>query len=406
MLQRNMANKIIHHCLCYTIIAFALTGADYCSNDNYSTLEDIAKRSPTYSQDAVALCDRYLTPGWYSAKFHEIPTTAPRLSACGTTYPYWMNDIAPANIGVPKSVQMCQVGFSSNCVRSHYIRMVNCGSFFVYELSPLDICNSAYCFEQSDSCVADVPQNIEVRYHSVSWTTIEQTQPIRQTVHDPDVNLECHFDRLSDLSLYYDVTWYVDNTEVLTNQTVSSNSSDIPLLSGTQMLAREKKANSMIHCVVGAKLRAEDSTCNVSSSPLFFAGIKVLTSTLHIPRGRDGEVEFQFTIPFISKHYIREQFEGQTALYINTAVHGESRDCDDPNKNLCDVTVSAYGRNESHKYDTNAWKVKHKFKVYNRDNGDFTLIDKHLTLRLQTGTTSDGGSKIFENLTLSDVQVF
>ena len=75
----------------YTVLDTALTAADYCSNGNYSTLGDIAKRSPTYFQDAVALCDRYLPRGWYRAKFHEIPTTAPELSACGTTYPYWMN---------------------------------------------------------------------------------------------------------------------------------------------------------------------------------------------------------------------------------------------------------------------------------------------------------------------------
>lgn len=57
----------------------------------------------------------------------------------------------------------------------------------------------------------------------------------------------CQFDRLPDQSLYYDVTWYVDDTEVLTNQTVSSNSSDLALLTGSQMLAKGKKANSMVN---------------------------------------------------------------------------------------------------------------------------------------------------------------
>lgn len=131
-----------------------------------------------------------------------------------------------------------------------------------------------------------------------------------------------------------------------------------------------------------------------------------MTSTLHIPRGGHGEVELQFTIPFISTHNILGHIEFQSPLHINTAVHGESSDCGDPNKNFCDITVYAYKRNESHIYDTDAWKAKHKFKVYNRDNGDFTLIDKHLTLRFETVTTIGGGNKIFEGLTLSDVQVF
>lgn len=92
--------------------------------------------------------------------------------------------------------------------------------------------------------VNGVPSNLAVAYHGVSWNTKHYGL---QTVHDPDVNLVCQFDRLPDQSLYYDVTWYVDDTEVLTNQTVSSKSSDLALLTGSQMLAKGKKANSMVH---------------------------------------------------------------------------------------------------------------------------------------------------------------
>lgn len=91
--------------------------------------------------------------------------------------------------------------------------------------------------------MADVPSNIFVAYHGVTWTTSNHTA---NTNHDPDVNLVCQFDRLPDQSLYYDVTWYVDDIEVLTNQTVSSDSSDLALLTGSQMLAKGKQANSMV----------------------------------------------------------------------------------------------------------------------------------------------------------------
>ena len=95
----------------------------------------------------------------------------------------------------------------------------------------------------------DVPKNIEVKYHGVSWTSwINNTI----TFNEPDINLACHFDRLSDVTYYYDVTWYVDNSEVITGQTISSNSSDIALLSGSQMIAKGKKANSMV-CRVNHK---------------------------------------------------------------------------------------------------------------------------------------------------------
>lgn len=89
----------------------------------------------------------------------------------------------------------------------------------------------------------DVPSNIAVAYHGVTWVT--HTVGV-STLHEPEVNLICQFDRLPDETLFYDVTWYVDDTEVLTNQTVSSNSSDLALLTGSQMFAKGKKANSMV----------------------------------------------------------------------------------------------------------------------------------------------------------------
>lgn len=95
--------------------------------------------------------------------------------------------------------------------------------------------------------VTDVPSNLTVGYHEVTWETIVDGT---NTAHQPDVNLVCHFNRLENISLYYDVTWYVDDTEVLTHQTVSSSSSDLALLKGTQMLAKRKKANSMVKFVM------------------------------------------------------------------------------------------------------------------------------------------------------------
>ena len=89
------------------------------------------------------------------------------------------------------------------------------------------------------SGVSEVPDKIEVKYHSVSWVSSAKGIIVN---HDPDINLACHFNRLLDDSLLYDVTWYVDNTEVFTNQTTS----DIALLSGSQMVRKGKKANSMV----------------------------------------------------------------------------------------------------------------------------------------------------------------
>lgn len=74
-----------------TTISFAVSAQNECSDTVYKELGNIAKRSPTYYQDSVPLCDRYLVKDWYIVLHHEMPTTAPNLGACGTTFPQWLN---------------------------------------------------------------------------------------------------------------------------------------------------------------------------------------------------------------------------------------------------------------------------------------------------------------------------
>lgn len=72
-------------------IWFVVSAQKECSSTVYKDLGNLAKRSPTYFMDAVPLCDRYLVKGWYVAFHHDMPTTPPSLTACGTTYPNWLD---------------------------------------------------------------------------------------------------------------------------------------------------------------------------------------------------------------------------------------------------------------------------------------------------------------------------
>lgn len=115
-------------------------------------------------------------------------------------------------------------------------------------------------------------------------------------------------------------------------------------------------------------------------------------------------MKIQFTIPFVGLHLIFQNREHLDELNINMGVHGVSVGCYDPNSNVCEKKVSAYKRHDSYKYNTDDWKIVHNITVYNKDDGGYT-IDKHITLRLQTGSTAGTGSKIFEKITLPDIQV-
>lgn len=92
-------------------------------------------------------------------------------------------------------------------------------------------------------------------------------------------------------------------------------------------------------------------------------------------------------------------------LFISMDVPGETIDCKDPNRKACDLQIKPYNMSESEKYDTDDWKVIHKKTIYNRDDGDIGIIDKHLTLRFATGITNGVGSKVFDNLIVQDIQV-
>lgn len=139
---------------------------------------------------------------------------------------------------------------------------------------------------------------------------------------------------------------------------------------------------------------------------------KVLDTTLRISRGGHQDVKLQFTIPFVNQHKVRKLnrtgmlYNDQSMLYINLGVHNGSVECSDLGRKMCDYKVMAYKRQESDKYNTDDWKVIHNIRVYNKDDGDFAIIDKHITLRFETGRTDGVGSKIFENLVLPDIQVF
>lgn len=65
--------------------------SDPCSVGNHQELGDLLKRSTSFVVDSVPLCDRYLTPGWYSAPTFLMPTSPPTLGKCGTLYPFYMN---------------------------------------------------------------------------------------------------------------------------------------------------------------------------------------------------------------------------------------------------------------------------------------------------------------------------
>ena len=66
---------------------------------------------------------------------------------CGTYIPGWLNGSHPTvNEGaVQRRVCFSYYVYGDCCSLSTYIRVRNCGGFYVYQLKPLTVCNSRYC---------------------------------------------------------------------------------------------------------------------------------------------------------------------------------------------------------------------------------------------------------------------
>ncbi|XP_062618288.1 von Willebrand factor D and EGF domain-containing protein-like [Saccostrea cucullata] len=374
---------------------------DPCSYTVYRNLTDLPKRNPSFFMDYLPICDIKITKGWYRAEYYKMSTSPPSLGYCGTLYPFWFSGSHPPTASV-NDATACLKGFIENCTQKIDIKVKNCTTYMVYHLKPVFYCNSGYCFELSDNCVKGVPSNLSVSYHNVSWVSkVFGTS----TLHSPSVMFKCSFTPLPDTSLFYEISWYVDDIEVVRSETLSYNSLENALLSSKQIAQKQKKAGSTISCLVGAKYKEDGFACKTASSKPFFAGIKVLTPTITMTRGGSASIQLQFTIPYVMESLeVNHVFGNQFCLFVSLAtVEGNLTACRAKDAKHCDIEIKAYRYNEREYYATDKWKEIHTMNIYNTDNSDFKDATRDVTLRLQTGGTHSIDN-IFENVTLPDIQ--
>jgi hypothetical protein len=120
----------------------------------YATLND-ATRNRSYPPGAVT-CDQagwgalWGGPQWYrmdGATGTRMPESPPPTYACGTHAPGWLNGTHP---GVAEGVVNRTVCFhwsGSTCAWSTTVQVVNCDSFYLYNLPNAPVCSLRYCGE-------------------------------------------------------------------------------------------------------------------------------------------------------------------------------------------------------------------------------------------------------------------
>lgn len=68
-------------------------------------------------------------------------------STCGAYIPVWLNDTLPTAVGIVNNRTLCLSLDVGPCFITMFISVVNCGSFYVYLLPSMSVCNARYCTE-------------------------------------------------------------------------------------------------------------------------------------------------------------------------------------------------------------------------------------------------------------------
>ena len=121
--------------------------ADSCYN--YSTLSDAdRKRTFVTPLHGKVLCDKLLLKRWYRFEGDagtRMPTTPVDDNHCNTVRSGWLNGTQPT-IGDGEVIRtVCFTRGYNKCSYLKEIKVKNCGSYFIYKLGQLSICDSRYC---------------------------------------------------------------------------------------------------------------------------------------------------------------------------------------------------------------------------------------------------------------------
>ena len=117
----------------------------YLECRNYQSLNDTTRAwgnsRPPYR------CDNLLATRWYrltGRSGSQMPTSCVPVNSCGTRAPGWLSGLHPSP-GQISNVKVC-FHWSNNCCRWYtYIRVRNCGGFYVYEFKRPPTCYLRYC---------------------------------------------------------------------------------------------------------------------------------------------------------------------------------------------------------------------------------------------------------------------
>lgn len=140
----------------------------------------------------------------------------------------------------------------------------------------------------------------------------------------------------------------------------------------------------------------------------FFYKLQVLNHTLSIERNSHATLMLRPTIPIVletietSSSQVTSQLDIELSFPGSTGIHCQSRG----SFRQCRVTIKSFTYNDRQLYeDPSNWYNVTSMQIHNYDQHKYDLAGPKLVLRLKTSNTNGGGTQIYGNVTLHDVQV-
>ncbi|XP_068747699.1 uncharacterized protein [Montipora capricornis] len=115
----------------------------------HTTIDDQTRYYRGYYSTTIKKCDHRLTEGWYRFLFFASMATSYSSGSnryCDTIYRGWLTGSHPSvSDGIVNRKVCFAHSSSSRCLYSTYIKVRNCGKFYVYKLKPTPKCYLRYC---------------------------------------------------------------------------------------------------------------------------------------------------------------------------------------------------------------------------------------------------------------------
>ena len=120
--------------------------ADPCYH--YRNLSDANRKMSYLTPHSSVLCDKQLPFGWYrfvGASGTKMPTTRVPAYRCGTDWSGWLEGAHPTVEDGEVRRTVCFSDRSTGCRDSIEISVKTCGTYFIYKLRQVFVCNARYC---------------------------------------------------------------------------------------------------------------------------------------------------------------------------------------------------------------------------------------------------------------------